>query len=187
MGRPRTFDDASVLDAAVDVFRREGFSRASVTRLERATGLSTSSLYHAFGGKEALFERAVDHYVATFVTPRLEAFAGPTARLEDVEQLFLSLIEPPLDDGLGCLVINSALELGGDRAVRGVVKGLGAVTDHLDAVLLREIGDTNDATALALLYQGLLVQLRAGLTTHRHRDAVSREFARLRARRRDPR
>ena len=187
MGRPRSFDDTTVLDAAVDVFRREGFSRASVSRLERATGLSTSSLYHAFGDKDALFERAVDHYVATFVTPRLETFAGPTASLEDLEQLFLSLLAPPLDDGFGCLVINSALELGGDRAVDGVVKGLRAVTDHLDAVLLRETGDTTDATALALLYQGLLVQSRAGLTTHRHRDAVSREFARLRARREDPR
>jgi AcrR family transcriptional regulator len=119
MGRPRSFDDATVLDAAVDVFRREGFSRASVARLERATGLSTSSLYHAFGGKEALFERAVDHYVATFVTPRLEAFAGPTARLEDVEQLFLSLSNRLSTTGFGCLVINSALELGGDRAVAG--------------------------------------------------------------------
>lgn len=42
-------------------------------------------------------------------------------------------------------------------------------------------------SALALLYRGLLVQSRAGLITDRHRAAVSRELARLRARREESR
>jgi hypothetical protein len=61
------------------------------------------------------------------------------------------------------------------------------VADHLDSVLGRELGDVADASALALLYQGLLVQSRAGLTTDRHRAAVRQEFARIRARREEAR
>lgn len=188
MGRPRTFDEDTVLTAAMYAFRREGYARISVTRLEQATGLRTSSLYNAYGDKAGLFERALDHYVTTFIEPRLSAYAGPDATLEDLEGLFLSLLEPPLNDGFGCLVINSAVELGDDPvAAPGVSRGLQAVADHLDSVLGRELGDVADAPALALLYQGLLVQSRAGLTTDRHRAAVHQEFARIRARREEAR
>jgi hypothetical protein len=126
------------------------------------------------------------------VAPRLEAYAGPTATLEDLEGLFLSLLEPPLNDGFGCLVVNSALELGADLpAATGVGDSLAAVADHLDGVLARELNGAADAgadaAALALLYQGLLVQSRAGLLNDRHRDAVQTEFARLRARREEAR
>ncbi len=69
--------------------------------------------------------------------PRLPAYAGPSATLEDLEGLFLSLL--PWTTACSCLVINSALELGSDRvAAHGVSRGLQAVTDHLDGVLLRE-------------------------------------------------
>lgn len=34
MGRPRTFDEDTVLTAAMYAFRREGYARISVTRLE---------------------------------------------------------------------------------------------------------------------------------------------------------
>lgn len=45
----------------------------------------------------------------------------------------------PWTDDFGFLVINSALELGSDRvAAHGVSRGLQAVTDHLDGVLMRE-------------------------------------------------
>jgi len=118
MGRPRTFDEDTVLTAAMYAFRREGYARISVTRLEQATGLRTSSLYNAYGDKAGLFERALDHYVTTFIEPRLSAYAGPDATLEDLEGLFLSLLEPPLNDGFGCLVINSAVELGDDPSPR---------------------------------------------------------------------
>ena len=188
MARPRTFDEDVVLTAAMHAFRREGYTRMSVSRLEEATGLRTSSLYNAYGDKAGLFERALDHYITTFVQPRLSAYAGPDATLEDLEGLFLSLLEPPLNDGFGCLIINSTLEFGGDPlAAPAVRRGLAAVADHLDSVLRRELGDVAGATsadsALVLLYQGLLVQSRAGRLTNRHREAVQTEFARLRARR----
>jgi AcrR family transcriptional regulator len=192
VARPRSFDEDAVLTAAMHAFRREGYTRIPVSRLEEVTGLRTSSLYNAYGDKAGLFERALNHYVTTLVAPRLAAYAGPTATLEELEGLFVSLLEPPLNDGFGCLVVNSALELGGDLpAASGVSASLAAVADHIDDVLRRELNDDAeagaDAAALALLYQGLLVQSRAGLLNDRHREAVQTEFARLRARREEAR
>ena len=83
-----------------------------VAQLERVTGLSTSSLYNAYGDKAGLHRRAVEHYNDAFMAPRLDRYAGPDATLDDLEGLFTSLLEPPLDDGYGCLLINTATELG---------------------------------------------------------------------------
>jgi TetR/AcrR family transcriptional repressor of nem operon len=182
MARPRSFDDVTVLDAAMHAFRREGYHHLSVGRLERATGLAASSLYNAYGDKAGLFRRSMQHYVDTFVAPRLAAYAGPEATLEDLEGLFLSLFESPLNDGFGCLVTNSAGELGGDSLVaEAVADVVQDITDHLKDVLLREVGSEAEAMALVMLYKGLLVLSRAGLVENGHREAVQYQFARLRA------
>lgn len=46
------------------VFWRHGYEASSIAQLRAATGLSSASLYGAFGSKEGLFERAVEHYIA---------------------------------------------------------------------------------------------------------------------------
>lgn len=180
MARPRAFNEDAVLWAALDAFRREGYAALSVSQLERATGLSASSLYNAYGDKAGLHRRAVSHYIDAFMGPRLERYAGSEATLEDLEQLFTSLLESPLDDGYGCLLINTATELGSRRLIGEVPAGLNRVSDHIDAVLSRELGSTEDGAGLMLVYQGLLVSHRAGLITDRQRNAVHREFDRLR-------
>jgi TetR/AcrR family transcriptional regulator, transcriptional repressor for nem operon len=167
-----------VLSAAMHAFRRQGYAGLSVTQLEGATGLAASSLYNAYGSKAGLHQRAIAHYRQSVITPRLERFAGPDATLEDLEGLYTSLLEPPLDDGFGCLLINTATELGGRPD--GVAAGLRQVAEHLDAVLFRELGHAEDGPVLMLMYEGLLVAVRAGLVEDRHREGIHREFERLR-------
>lgn len=185
MARPRAFDEQDVLTAAMHAFRREGYSHSSVADLEAATGLRTSSLYNAFGDKAGLFRRALDHYVSSFVAPRLETYAGARATLDDLEQLFLTLFHAPLDDGYGCLVVNSAAEFGSADSIAsdGVRVGLGLVHRHVEDVVRRELGPAaaEAKTAhLVLIYQGLLVLSRAGLLTSDHQDAILHEFDALR-------
>lgn len=171
-------------------FRRSGFSDTSVLDLEAATGLRTSSLYAAFGDKTGLFRRALEHYVTHVVAARLAEHAGPDAGLDDLEQLFLSLFRPPLDDGYGCLVVNSAAEFGGDTSVpqQRVSDALALVHRHLEAVVRRELGTETGtepaaatAAALDLTYHGLLVLSRAGRLAPVHQDAVHHQFDALRA------
>ncbi|MEV0264685.1 TetR/AcrR family transcriptional regulator [Streptomyces sp. NPDC050617] len=63
-GRPRTFDMEAVLDAAMLLFWEQGYEATSLAQLREATELSSASLYGAFGSKEGLFERVVEHYIA---------------------------------------------------------------------------------------------------------------------------
>jgi len=186
MARPREFDEHQVLDAAMHAFRRQGYAHISVTDLEAATGLKTSSLYNAFGDKAGLFRRALDHYVSSLVAPRLVTYAGDRATLDDLEQLFVTLFSPPYDDGYGCLVVNSAAEFGGGDSIAsdGVRLGLGLVHRHLEDVVRRELGPAGAAATaarLALMYQGLLVLSRAGLLTQNHQAAIHQEFTALRS------
>jgi TetR/AcrR family transcriptional regulator, transcriptional repressor for nem operon len=185
MARPRAFDEQEVLTAAMHAFRREGYAHISVVDLEAATGLRTSSLYHAFGDKAGLFRRALDHYVSSFVAPRLATYAGGEATLDDLEQLFLTLFHAPLDDGYGCLVVNSAAEFGSADSIAsdGVRLAMSLVHRHVEDVLRRELGPAAaeaHAARLVLIYQGLLVLSRAGLLTSDHQHAITQEFHTLR-------
>ena len=185
MARTRSFDENEVLGGAMQAFRRHGYEGVSVRQLEQATGLTSGSIYNAYGDKDGLFRAALAHYVDGFVAGRLAAHAGPGATLDDLEELFLSLFREPLTDGFGCLVTNSAIEFGGAGAGTPdeVGKALNMVETSIRSVLLREIGPGAAEPAmnrLALLYQGLLVFARAGRIGAAHRDAVRSEFDRLR-------
>lgn len=191
MGRARSFDEGEVLCAAMHAFRARGYARVSIKDLERATGLKSGSLYNAYRDKDGLYRAALAHYVRGFVAERIEAHAGPSATLDDLEGLFLSLLREPLADGHGCLVINAAVEFGPARSIAsdGVAEGLGLLRAGLRSVLAREVGPERADTAAAhleLLYQGILVMARAGRTDPALADVVRAEFDRLREARGKP-
>jgi AcrR family transcriptional regulator len=119
-GRPRTFVEHEVLDAAMQVFWRHGYAASSIAQLRAATGLSSASLYGAFGSKEGLFERAIAHYIAG--PGQVSELVGDLT-LDPLEALGLMLhgtIEmqsEPAHPG-GCLVALSAtVGAGGDDDV----------------------------------------------------------------------
>jgi AcrR family transcriptional regulator len=51
----------AVLDAAIGVFARFGYRKASMEDVARAAGVSRQGLYLSFANKEELFRRALDH------------------------------------------------------------------------------------------------------------------------------
>ena len=186
MARPRTFNEDKVLSAAMHCFRSAGFRNASVKDLEHATGLTSGSLYNAYGDKDGLFRAALDHYLKTVVLPRVSVFAGDHAGLDDLELLYLSLFELPYADGFGCLVVNSAVEFGTDRSVvsDGIARGLDAVEAGIRSVLgrcLPAAGVDTAVSRLMLIYQGLLVASRAGRADAAVAAAIIEEFRALRA------
>ncbi|MGV9281857.1 TetR/AcrR family transcriptional regulator [Streptomyces sp. NPDC003730] len=65
-GRPRTFDRDHVILESARLFWRSGYSGTSTRALSAALGLSTSSLYAAFGSKAGLFEEAVRTYAERY-------------------------------------------------------------------------------------------------------------------------
>jgi len=112
-GRPRAFDTERALEKALHVFWRHGYEGSSLAELTAAMGINRPSLYAAFGNKEELFRRVLDHYAATADALHENAMRQPTARaavgflLQTVAELTGDRSKPR-----GCLMVQSALVCG---------------------------------------------------------------------------
>jgi len=65
MGRPKNFRREEVLEKAMPIFWKRGFSDTSLQDLERATGVNKSGLYSEFRDKEDLFVACLRYYLAS--------------------------------------------------------------------------------------------------------------------------
>ncbi len=61
-GRPRAFCTDAVLDTTLELFWMKGFTATSLDDIAAATGVSRPSLFAAFGGKEAMYIKAMERY-----------------------------------------------------------------------------------------------------------------------------
>ncbi len=113
MGRPREFDEASVVEKAMELFREKGFAATSVQDLVDATGLRRGSLYCAFGDKHGLYLAALDAYLEGRLTELQARCAGATNPLDPVCDMIRELAgEAAGPKGpLGCMFADSCSEL----------------------------------------------------------------------------
>ena len=192
-GRPRGFDEAQVLDAAMHLFWRVGYTEASVPDLSAVTGLSTSSLYNVYGSKLGLFEAALARYLEEVIDGYM---VGPLARgsagLADVNA-FMDRLEGTIDRGpaRGCLAVNTMAE---QRHLPPTLAAAPAayrtmLRDALHAALTRaaELGEISaDAieprtTALVPIIIGFNLLVAAGVPAHEARDVLDSARALARA------
>lgn len=105
-GRPRGFDGATALEAAMRVFWARGYEQTPVDLLCREMNMPRTSLYHLFGDKEGLFLAAIAHYAQTRLRPVIEAL-GPNGTLaEDLSAFFGEVVHLASGDSMtrGCLI-----------------------------------------------------------------------------------
>lgn len=128
------FNEDDVAEAAMHVFWKKGYAATSIQDLTEGTGLSRSSLYNSFESKHGLFRHALRRYhTQTAALVALMANDGPA--IDRVRALLKRIVKDELGDEScsGCLVANTALELGGrDEAVTEL---LGEHFDVLEAAL----------------------------------------------------
>lgn len=121
MARPREFDEDAVLDIATDAFWTSGFDATSTRDLTSSTGLTSSSMYMAFGNKRDLYRLSLDNYLRRSLqekVSRLEAAPDPALA---ITTFFHELVQQSLDDPerRGCLMVNTIFEASaGDDGLR---------------------------------------------------------------------
>ena len=113
MVRTRTFDPATALTRAVELFSSKGYADTSMEDIVRATGVSRYGLYGTFGNKRELFEQALDRYADRMGKQSFLALFEPDATLEDIRQIFRERIGDLCESGgsRGCLFIHTAMSL----------------------------------------------------------------------------
>jgi len=113
MARPREFDDATALDAAVACFWHRGYEATSVRDLADKMGLSAPSLYNAYGDKHALFVLALERYLDQSTRARIKRLEDSLPPKRAIHHFIEEIIERSVNDRerRGCFLINSALEV----------------------------------------------------------------------------
>jgi AcrR family transcriptional regulator len=109
-GRPREFDTEKALEAALELFWRQGYEGTSLAELTKAMGINGPSLYAAFGNKEELFHKALTRYAEKHCAYFRAALAQSTAR-QVAERLLtgaIKLVTRPRGPK-GCLSVQGAL------------------------------------------------------------------------------
>jgi TetR/AcrR family transcriptional regulator, transcriptional repressor for nem operon len=112
MGRARTFDGEEILALTAQLFRRNGFASTSLKDLEQATGLQAGSLYNAFGNKKNVFLRALDTYYICVVRRRIRTYLKGVSPIKELAKFFTSTYKVESSPNEGCLLTNSAAEIG---------------------------------------------------------------------------
>jgi TetR/AcrR family transcriptional regulator, transcriptional repressor for nem operon len=126
MARPREFDEAVVLDAAMQCFWSRGFEATSVKDLLGKTEITAVSLYNAFGDQRALFRTALDHYVEAGIGERIRRCENLPPR-EAIAAFFDEILKRSLSDRerKGCMLVNAALEVAPhDGEFRKIIAGV---------------------------------------------------------------
>ena len=107
MARPRTYVREEVVRKATDLFVRKGYEGAHLQELVKETGLNRFSLYKEFGGKEGLFQAALDSYLARMASLSAHLQREPLG-LENLRAFYAEMLAH--DFPHGCLVVNTIRE-----------------------------------------------------------------------------
>ena len=111
MPRVKAFDPETALEAAMELFWRQGYKATSVRSLAEAMGINHFSLYDTFGDKQALYVKAIERYRHR-VTGELIALLGRGDGLRAIADYFARLAELLSSPAgrRGCLVQNATVE-----------------------------------------------------------------------------
>ncbi len=119
MARTRAFDESEALARAMGLFWEQGYEATSVRDLTAGTGLSSSSLYAAFGDKHEVYLAALDRYRAAELEEVRRSLSVTRPVRDTLQSMAADLIDGLMAGGQrGSFTLNAAIEVGArDRAV----------------------------------------------------------------------
>jgi TetR/AcrR family transcriptional repressor of nem operon len=191
MADVKHFDEAAALAAVELLFWRRGVAATGIQDVVAATGLSRSSLYNAFGGKDELYLAAVRRYLDHRSRPMFDRLATDGRGLPGVAAFFDRLLRLRCAGefaGWGCLVSNANADNPPSAARPLLAEHHAALRDAFATALreaqdkqqLRDGVDVNDAAELlTLLAYAVNLRSRSGATRTQLKAAVTAALAGL--------
>jgi AcrR family transcriptional regulator len=115
-GRPTEFDTDHALDVAMRLFWERGYEGTSMADLSLAMGIHPSSIYAAFGDKQALFALAAKRYADVPAQYMVKALEQPTLR-SFILAAFDNTVEflGSKDHPSSCFTLTGAISCGADK------------------------------------------------------------------------
>jgi TetR/AcrR family transcriptional regulator, transcriptional repressor for nem operon len=181
MPRPREFNEAAALEAAMQCFWRRGYEATSLRDLTAAMGLTAPSIYNAFGDKQQLFGQALEQYLEHTTRERLLRLEDELAPQEAIRRFFAEIVDHSINDRRrkGCFLVNSALEVAPhDAKCRAVIA---AQFGNIEAFFRRcidagqrsgAISPAIEAGEVARLLLGVLLGVRVMARTRPDREIL---------------
>jgi AcrR family transcriptional regulator len=170
------FDPDAALESVVRLFWRQGAAATGIQDVVNATGLSRSSLYATFGGKQDLYHAALDRYLQHRSHPVFQRLADDGRGLPAIADFFTALIRARCTGQFarwGCMIANAhaagdsadprvhaVLDRHHQRVREAMLAALTAAADH--GQLRPEVDVHASAELLALLAYGVNLRSRAG-------------------------
>ncbi|MBF9133299.1 TetR/AcrR family transcriptional regulator [Plantactinospora sp. S1510] len=191
-GRPRSFDDRQVIEAAKEVFWQRGYTRTSMRELKNELGVLPGSLHGAFGDKHTFFLRALERY-AEDAREAATALRVDGPALSRVRQFLTEALDAARSaPGRGCMLGNTAAEVlpEDEEAGRIIRRAFGELEAALEEALInaRRAGEVRAdvdcgayARLLLALLQGLHVIARVERDPRRLDDAIDAALAAITA------
>lgn len=174
-GRPRAFSPDAALDHMVEMFWTKGYAATSLDDIAAATGLQRSSLYAAFGNKQAMYLAVIERFAAA-MRAAMAVLGGEGPGLQARLRRFFDRVVDIYTSGetpRGCLVFGTAPTEAVTDPV--IAARLGALLADLDAALAAQfaiaiaLGDLKPGTdaaaagrACAAIQHSLSLRARAG-------------------------
>ncbi len=180
MSRVKEFDVDEACDAALALFRRQGYEATSVSDLVTHLGVAKASLYATFGTKHDFYVTALRRYAERTDARVVAELSGPGSGVAAVRRLFDGYRAEILGDEtrMGCFVVNAAIELlPHDPEVARLVE---RSWDTLEVALTmaleraRSQGELPDGSDPAMLARFLLTVLQGLRVLGKGTDAASR-------------
>jgi TetR/AcrR family transcriptional repressor of nem operon len=169
MARPKAFDQQQALAAAMEVFWRAGYERASLDVLLPAMGISKQSLYDTFGDKRGLYLKALAYYRDQTLTSMRDLFASVRKTRDGFSRLLLGLsAESEEQHARGCLLLSANLERdASDRVIAAFLRDNQASVEQIFATAIAqgqsrgELSQKYDPHALAKFFASTIQGMRA--------------------------
>jgi AcrR family transcriptional regulator len=167
MAGTRQFNEADMLNKALNLFWEKGFQATSMIDLSKATGIQRGSLYNAYKSKTTLFIKAFDNYAKQLLEQIEELLSHPdlkTAITQFFESMTRRLCEDP--QGNGCLSTRTMME--SQKKDEIIMEKLIELLDNAEALIRKRLdkakqlgkydGNSQDtARYLVALSRGLAV------------------------------